>query len=310
MKGFKRLMVGLDFTIIDQNLIQYAGFLAHYLDPEKIYFVNIQADLDVPDSVREAFPELNQPRDEKLRDDLHAEINKWFPNHHDYDVDFQIIEGSPRKELARWAHIKNIDLLIVGRKNITHGKGIVPQQLARKLGCSILFVPEKVNYRLGEIMVANDFSEYARSALNTALLFTHTDPDIKIISNHVYSLPQGYYRTGKSEEEFAGIIEEHARTRYENFVAGMDNAQAISPIFCYDKENKSAARMIYESAHDSGADLIVVGSRGHNSASAFLLGSVSEKLIRINGSTPVLMVKHRGEISSPKRPERAKNAIG
>lgn len=285
-------MVGLDFTTIDQGLIQYTAFLAYYLNPEKIYFVNIQPDLDIPDSVRAAFPELEQPRDEKLLHDLKAKVQKWFPDQAAYEVDFQIIEGSARVELARWAHIKNVDLLILGRKSVQHGKGIVPQQLARRLDCSILFVPENVRFQLKRILIANDFSAYAKSAIQVAGQFQNIDKEIKLYSGHVFSLPQGYYRTGKSEEEFTAIMRHHAEDRYRKFLSDCQTSDQIEPLYCFDKDHRSAARIIHETAAEKNMDLIVIGSRGHTSASAFFLGSVSEKLIRINDTSPILMIKH------------------
>lgn len=300
MKELNRIMVGIDFTLIDKTLIQYTAFLAHYLHPEKIYFINVQSNLDVPDSIRQAFPELNQPRDEKLLEDMKARVQNWFPNHHEYPIDYQIIEGVPRKELVRWVHIKNIDLLLVGRKDPKHGKGIVPQQLARKIGCSLMFIPEQVQYRLSQILVANDFSEYARAALETALAFQSTDPEIKVYSGHVFALPQGYSRTGKSEEEFASIMEAHARDRYQSFVEEIPDSQQIQALYCYDKAHRSAARVLHETVKEKEIDLMMVGSRGHTATSAFLLGSVSEKLIRINETTPILMVKEAQTIGLQK----------
>ncbi|MEL7532417.1 MAG: universal stress protein [Bacteroidota bacterium] len=296
MKGFKRIMVGLDFTAMDKKLIQYAAFLAYYLNPEKIYFTNIQPDLDIPDSVREAFPELRQPRDEKLLADLESQVNRHFPNKAEYEVDCQIIEGSARVELARWSHIKNVDLLLVGRKSLQHGKGIVPQQLARKLECSIMFIPEQLRFQLKDILVANDFSNYAKTGIKVAGQFQAADPDINIYSGHVFNLPQGYYRTGKSETEFAEIMEHHAQTRYQKFVSEIPKSIKLSPLYCFDKDHRSAARVIHETANEQNIDLIVIGSRGHTSTSAFLLGSVSEKLIRINDSSPILLVKHAQHI--------------
>lgn len=296
MNGFKRIMVGLDFTNMDKKLIQYTAFLAHYLPTEKIYFINIQPDLDIPDSVREAFPELRQPRDEKLLEEIKTKVKADFADLDEYEVDFQIVEGSARTELARWAHIKNIDLLLLGRKSLQHGKGIVPQQLARKLACSIMFIPEKVRFQLKEILVANDFSNYAKTAVRVAGQFQATDPEINIYSGHVFHLPQGYYRTGKSATEFAEIMQQHAQERHQKFISEIPKSIAIRPLYCFDKDHRSAARVIHETANKQQIDLIVIGSRGHTSTSAFLLGSVSEKLIRINDSSPVLMVKHAQHI--------------
>lgn len=228
---------------------------------------------------------------------MEANVRRYFPDVDAYSVDYQIVEGSPRQEMARWAHIKNVDLVIMGRKALRHGKGIVPQQLARKLDCSILFVPQKVRYELKEILIANDFSNYAHAAIAQASRLQKVDPQIRLYSAHVFNLPQGYYRTGKSEEEFIKIVRTHTQKRYEQFMAEWEEAPNMEALYCYDQDNRSAARVLNDTAKEKGADLIVIGSRGHTSTSAFLLGSVSEKLVRINEDCPVLLIKHAHQLN-------------
>ena len=54
-----------------------------------------------------------------------------------------------------------------------------------------------------------------------------------------------------------------------------------------------AAHTIAEEAKEAGADLIVVGTRGHTALAGLLLGSVTQRLLHI-APCPVLAVPPEG----------------
>ena len=300
MPAFKRIMVGLDFSATDETLIEYTAFLSYYIQPEKIYFVNVQDDLTVPANLKEEFPDIEHPEDERLETGMHASVEKYFPDFKSYDVDFELIEGSPRKEMLRWTLIKNIDLLILGKKDAQNGSGIIPQQLARKVSCSILFIPEMATYSLRQILVPTDFSEHAVRALETALLFSGVDKDIVLITLNIYQVPYGYYKTGKSEKEFAMIMRSFAKQYYQEMMEKVDLSDNVEPIahYVYDHARRSTGNLIYKTAVDMKVDILIVGPRGKNSATALFLGSVTEKLIKVNDQFPILIVKEKDQAFS------------
>jgi nucleotide-binding universal stress UspA family protein len=53
--------------------------------------------------------------------------------------------------------------------------------------------------------------------------------------------------------------------------------------------------MIFNAAKSSRADLLIMGSRGRSKASAMLMGSVADGLVRINREIPLLVVKNKNE---------------
>lgn len=297
MAKIRRLMVGLDFTMMDANLIRYAGFISYYYQPEKIYFIHIQASMDISSEIQELFPEVYMPVDEQMRDKMKSSVEEYFPDHKTYDIEYKVVEGSPRKEILRWVNIKMVDLMIVGRKSEMNGSGVVPKQLARKLDCSVLFVPENPVFELRSVLVACDYSEFSKSALQSALALGKVDDEIEFWVESIYSVPLGYYKTGKTEEEFAAIVEGHLRNKHLAFLKELKMGEEldIKSRFVYDHKRKSPAIKLYESSKEINPDLIVMGARGRNMATQLFLGSVAEKMIQLNQDKALLIVKERDQ---------------
>lgn len=293
MYSYKRWMIAIDFTEMDHTILEYASFLAGIYKPEKVYFINVQHDLEIPAELKEAFPEFQEPRDEMLKREMISISERWF-KHEQIEIDYKIVEGSPRKELLHWSGIKDIDLILLGNKPEHKGSGIVPAQLARKALCSVLFVPESPKMQLSKPWVAADFSPHSKMAAEEALLLTKNLDSTPVTLHHVYSVPMGYYKTGKTEKQFAQIMLGHARKKYNQFLEGIEgNTDRCEAVFSYDHDRFSPAEQILNQAKANHADMILVGARGRNLITALFLGSVAEKMIRINQEIPLLLVKKK-----------------
>lgn len=295
MYSYKRVMAGIDFSPMDKVIIRYVSFIGKLINPEKIYFINFQKNLDVPEDIREKYPELNRPLDEKFKEQMAMEVRSNFKNHENYDIEYNVKEGVPIEEMLRWGHIKNIDLLVAGRKSIHEGSGDLPKRMARKGMCSILFIPQTAKERLEHIFVSVDFSENSRLALEEAWHLAEKTRTAKIYCHHAYQLPIGYYSTGKTEAEFAQIMRDHAISKYKDLLRELKIPDSrIEPIFEL-QDKSSVAAMISNTAHDKKADLVIVGAKGRTDAAAILLGSVTEKLITECEDIPLLVVKQKGK---------------
>lgn len=293
MYSYKRWMIGIDFTEMDQTIVEYAAFLAGILKPEKVYFINVQQDLEVPAELKDAFPEFQEPRDEMLKKEMAALATTWFKDE-TVELDYKIVEGSARKELLHWSGIKDIDLILLGNKPDHKGSGIIPAQLSRKALCSVLFIPDAPKKTLSKHWVAADFSPHSKMATEEALLLAEKQGSASVVLHHVYSVPMGYYKTGKTEEQFAQIMLGHARKKYNRFLESIEgDTNRCTSFFSYDHDRFSPAEHLVHQAESHEADLILVGARGRNLLTALFLGSVAEKLIRINQNIPLLLVKRK-----------------
>ncbi|MDA0195615.1 MAG: hypothetical protein O2887_11620 [Bacteroidetes bacterium] len=59
--NFNILLVGLDFSEMDDTLIRYSHMLSELSVVSHIYFVHIVKDLEIPDAVLDRFPNLKPP---------------------------------------------------------------------------------------------------------------------------------------------------------------------------------------------------------------------------------------------------------
>lgn len=297
MNAFKRLLIGLDLTVMDETVIHYAAFVARLVQAEHLYFLNVQPSLDLPEELREEFPMFDQPVAERFEADLRAAVARHYPGYETMQdrMSYAVVEGSARKELLRWTHQHHIDLLVMGRKQTRHGSGLVPSQVARKASCAILFVPEQAKPQLRHIVVGCDFSDHAAMAVAEALHLQQRAPERpRLTVQHVYQVPMGYYKTGRTEAQFAAVMRQHADRHMHKFADrhGFDLAQAQVEL-TYDPDKTSPANLLSEYAHKHQADLLIVAARGHNMLTALFLGSVAEKLIKFDADIPLLIIKRK-----------------
>ena len=286
-------MIGLDFTKMDDTLI---AFISDYVKinqfVEKIYFIHIEKNLELPTEVKEL---MVAPLDEEVKEKMTELVDKRFKNKGNIEVSYQVAEGQPLVEMLHWANIKQVDLVIVGKKSEEDGNGVVPQMFARKGKTSMLFVPENYSGNISKILVPLDFSEHAEIALNQAIEMASKISGATIICQHVFSLPTGYTKAGKTKEEMEAIMEKYAKIDYEKFIAKIDTKGVkIQPIFVVSHYH-SISKNIINQAKESQVDFIIMGSKGQNATAILLLGSVTENLIKYNIDIPLMVVKKEGE---------------
>lgn len=295
MKSFKRYLVALDFSSIDSTLIRYVAYLASVTDAEKVYFVHIAPSLTLPRGYKRE--DLGkQPIDEYIKQKMKAEVAQYFKPTKEIAWACEVEEGNPLKELLHWAEVKQTDLLLVGKKKLSEGSGIVAQKLARKATCSVLFVMDNTKPKIQKIAVPLDFSKNSGYALEEALLlYPHLD-NAEIMGQHAFDVPNDtYYDAFKTLGDFELVMLENARSDFKDFIKDY-NFQVDDVNFSmeYSRDDyMNPAKRIFEFAQNKKADLIAIGAKGHSLLGLFFMGSVTEKLLVYNDSIPVLVVKDK-----------------
>jgi nucleotide-binding universal stress UspA family protein len=298
MYKFKRIMIALDLSYMDQILLKYATGLCNLVKPDKIYFINIQPNLDLDDDIKELLGGFEKPSDELLSENMKKEVSKYFSNDSGAEISYKVVEGNPSQEILRWTKIKDIDLLLMGRKDVAGGSGITPQQVSAKVMSSVLIVPEGIaDYKMDKIFVPIDFSEYSELSTEAALQLQERNPQgIALKFHHIYQLPLGYEKSGKTPEEFSEIMKTNAEKKFGKMKAKFGEKMSAAECSFELASEESIGKDLKSAAEKEGANLIVMGAKGRTLATQIFLGSATEKLIKYESNVALLVVKDKNSV--------------
>ena len=287
MKNIDRILVGLELKDADLSLIKYVKNLADALKPKYIDFIHVAETLE-PINLENV--KNFTPQDEKIETVMRDEVSLFFKEDN-ITTHFEVVEGKAVEKLLHWASIKKSDLIILGRKRDKKHAEITLEKIVREAPCSVLIVPEKSNMGFNNFLFPVDYSSKTTEGIE---LLNNIFDNPKIEGLHFFELPSGYYKTGKSEEEFIQIMDDNAKAEAEKLLSNILNTDNLSfKNICSEEIDEFDYIMDY--AHNHNTNLIAIGSRGRTNAAAFLLGSFAEKFIRHNRTIPTLVFKEKGE---------------
>ena len=284
-------MVGLDLTPMDETLVAYAAFLSKELQLEKVYFIHIEKSLDLPAEMLQGIGHERMPADESLRQKIGLLVGPSFADNQT-EVEILVEEGVPLKGLLHWSKIKQVDLMLVGRKLRLRGSGVLAQKLLRTGKLGVLFVPETADPRLNNIMVSVDFSEYSEMALDRVLHSALNRPGTHVYCLHVYQVPTGYRTLGMTYEAFEERMRGFAQEKYNKLLSRFPELKDRAELVLVKQgHNDDIGELVVMEAKRVRADMLVIGAKGLTAAAHFVLGSVTEKVLRKDMDIPLLVFK-------------------
>ncbi|MBV6642464.1 MAG: universal stress protein [Cyclobacteriaceae bacterium] len=298
MYKFSKILVGLDLSDHDKDLIEAASKISGLSGSKEVYFINVIRDFSIPEKLKKEFPDLI----EKAIDERRRSIEELVKNHFKYEeaevvVKVLIEQGPVTKSFMKLINQYRIDLIVLGKKNEKNAGGVLVSRIARRAGCSMLMLP-KAPLSFKTIHVPTDFSNYSKSALEKATTLARRSKEpSKLIIQHVYQVPVGYHYTGKSFKDFALIMKDNAKTEFKRFVSKVKtDGLNIEEMYTIDK-NDDVISVIYSTAKKIKADLIIIGAKGKTATAAIFIGSKAEKLVSLNTDIPVLVVRPKGKVA-------------
>lgn len=285
-------LIGLDLSAMDDILLEYTAKIAAYLDPEKIYVMHVAKEIDLPEDIMKQYPGLVKPLSESIKEEIDKNLDKYFSKDLKDKCELIIEEGNIENRMIDEVKKKDIELVLLGRKTGLKGEGLKAHKLAKLLPCTIAFIPEVLPSIINKILVPTDFSDNAKLAIEFASLLSNMNEGTTISCFHAYHVPQGYHSTGKSYQEFADVMRENAKKRYNLYIDFLENEENVSCGYelC---DNGDEGEEIYSHAVRERYDAIVMGSKGRTGAASLLLGSTAEKLLEFNKQIPIFIVKDK-----------------
>ena len=290
LSSFRRMLVCLDLSPMDEALIRYASLIAKIFEIDAVYFTHVAATFELPEEIREKYPDVMAPLDETLAKEMSFSIDQFFEKPDNCDLHIDVLSGKTTDEVLKRCKVKEIDIALMGRKNTLDGSGLNSRKIAKACPCSVIFVPENPGYKLEKILVSIDYSEHSKMAFEVGIDI-QKKCGAKLLSNNVYRVPTGYHASGKSYEEFAEIMLENAKKDCHKFFKKLEmEGVDYDHTFSLDDDPHPADK-IYMKASELGVDMIILGSKGRTSAAAFLIGSVAEKLVMEDNDIPLFIIK-------------------
>ena len=275
---------------MDEVVLQYIAMMETLLDFQELHLVHVINHHHLPHSIKEVFPSLTDDHEKEVEEQIERMVKVHFNELGCIPV-IQVHHGNGVDKILDWAANHDMDLIVFGKKTSMKGSGVLPGRVVKVSHCSVLFVTENPPSTISKVVIPIDFSSFSVMAIDACRKIAK-NAKAEILFQHSYSVPTGYHTTGKSYEEFAAIMEKHARKDFKRFRKEVIPDEEADCEFILDS-NHHEAENAYKFASDSGADLIIIGSRGRTKLASFLMGSIAEKMTKYDHDIPLLVVKNK-----------------
>ena len=284
MKNVDKILVALDLTSIDADLIKYASFISETLKPEKVYFVHNIKKYEISELFKDQLKDIDL--DKLISEELDEKISANFKAKAETEV---LISEDPYTEslINYIAHKYMIDLVIVGNKNKKKGTGVISDKLMRLLKCDILSVPANPELNLSRVWVGTDFSKDSRKTFQLTDILQQ-QAGAKITAVHIFNVPI-QFTPYLDKEEMIPKIEKHTNEKFQKFLSKLGSKPDETRII-RGREASVSEKLISE-ARKSKAELLVVADKGGNVFSSLLVGSVTDELFNSEMNLPLWIVK-------------------
>jgi nucleotide-binding universal stress UspA family protein len=303
MLQLQKILFPTDFSRCSEQALTHAVFLAEKYGAEIHVLHVVTLFKDQPSIISDEITET-EATIRKLEDIAEKQLNKVVDAKGSEDM--KIITATKREVSAAPAILEyvsdnNIDLIVMG----THGRrglghlllGSAAEEVVRMSPCPVLTVREtkqtKTPETINNILVPVDFSDHSAKALayasEIALSYNAQLQVLHIIEETIHP---AFSLVGKSSIfDLIPGIEDDCRKRTKKMLKATVPDKVRSNVYI---KNGRAASDIIKFAKENSTDLIVIATHGLTGLEHMLLGSITEKVVRM-AHCPVFTVKAFGK---------------
>lgn len=292
MQKPEKLLVNIDLSELDDNLMQYAAYLCEKLKIRKLVFLHNMLITEPPEELKSHYPELKEPLDTLVEREIHENIQRYL-DPSAAEIEVSIFQNKGINEIVKWVSEQKVDLSLVGKKSPAEGQGWYARQYVRLTSHTVIMVPPMSSIPIKNILAPVDLSKNAINVIGKAHnMAMQLDADLSYL--HLYSLPPQHfpYVTGnikKYQEEYL----RYAGREFEKWRKKSLGEEKSGPCHFHMAERTRVASEVYHWAENHQADLIICGDKDKLDVEIVLLGSVSEKLVIIDKQIPLMVLKRK-----------------
>ena len=294
MQRFERILVCVGRPPRDVHLLGYAGFIARVARSVELHILHV-ADRGAEDSGDS--PEQGPASQCITQDALRLLVSEHIADPVAQISQCTVLHGTPLLEILRYAHDRDVDLVVVGRHddlgNADRHAAILARRVTRKATCSVLVLPGTCQARAGKLLVPVRDSECSANALDTACGIADAT-DAEVTALNVYQVHAGYARVGMTLEQCCSELEAAADRESQRLLGRVDTRSVDVRCLARGDTRDDPLPVILQAARDESAELVVIGARGRTGTAGVLLGALTERLIQ-RSPIPTLAVKKKGE---------------
>jgi nucleotide-binding universal stress UspA family protein len=298
MKPLRNIIVAIDFSRPSINALRGAARMAqwagvelaviHVVDRGALEAMASQADLEKVDVEERARARLEEFVGQHLR--LAVAVH------------FEILVGHPFEEIVSFCERRQADLLVMGAQgNSGRGwrTGVLATNCVRRAPVDVLLVRGFQDKKFNRILVCVDFSETSKRAIEQGIMLALQD---RAAVEFLFVFQPVNEMTGDlaafvqimppvNNIDYRKTAEKDLKAFLQPYLEGVGDLEVETTVI----ENSRISDAIIDYANDSGANLVVLGTRGRTVLKRLLfMGTTAERIVA-EAPCSVLSVKPREE---------------
>ncbi len=303
MKKLKKILFPTDFSRCANQALAHALDLAKKYHAELHMFHGIVLHAEDPHNPLHHIPDVAEIH-KTLKDTATEQMDSIIRSYHAEDFDIVKVQDrgiAAAPVILEYAKDNDIDLIVMG----THGRrglehlflGSVAEEVIRTASCPVMTVREQKEAipveDITDILVPVDFSEHSKIAVTHALeVAAAYKAKLQLLHVVEESVHPAFYASGKTSVfELVPNIKAKSEEALDKLMQETKGPKVEHESHVIEGR---AARDIVKFAESHDSNLIVISTHGLTGIQHLLVGSVTEKVVRI-APCPVLTVKAFGK---------------